>query len=432
MQSAGARGAARGLTDGRRVKHLTGPSDNREMTVNHDIYVLDGARTPFGAFGGSLKDVSAIDLGAAAAREALTRADVEPEQVDQVMFGNALQTSSDAIYMARHVGLKAGLPERAPALTVNRLCGSGLQAMVSASQAMLLGEAQVILAGGAENMSQAPYVVRGARWGMRMGSRQIEDYLWEALTDPYCGCDMANTAENLADAYGISRAEVDDYALRSQQLAARAGELCYLSSEIAPVAVSGRKGTTEIARDEHPRPDTTREGLAALPPAFRTNGVVTAGNASGIVDGAAAMILATDAALGARRPLGRVVAWGIVGVEPRLMGIGPARAIPEALERAGLRLDDIDLFEINEAFSAQYLAVERELGLQRDRVNVNGGAIALGHPLGATGARLALTLLYELRRRGGRYGVASACIGGGQGIAVVFEAGRSTPPTIDA
>ena len=390
--------------------------------MNKDIYVVDGARTAFGAFGGAFKDTSAIELGVVAARGALERSGVQPEQVDHVFFGNVLQTSTDAIYMARHVGLKSGLPEQVPALTVNRLCGSGLQAMISGAQAMLLDEANTVLAGGAENMSQAPYLVRGARWGLRMGSGEFQDYLWEALTDPYCGCDMANTAENLAVEYGISRAEVDDYALRSQERAGAAQERCYFSAEIVPVQVAGRKGTLEITRDEHPRPETTRDGLAKLPPVFRRDGVVTAGNASGIVDGAAAVVLATAAALDTQKPLGRILGWGVVGVEPRLMGIGPAHAIPIALDRAGITLDQVDLFEINEAFAAQYLAVERELGLDRDRVNVNGGAIAIGHPLGASGARLGLTLLYELRRRGGRYGVASACIGGGQGIAVVFEA----------
>jgi acetyl-CoA acyltransferase 2 len=394
-----------------------------EMTK--EIYVVEGARTPFGSFGGSFKDTTAIDLGVAAACGALERADFTPEDVQQIFFGNVIQTSADAIYMGRHVGLKAGVPQEVPALTLNRLCGSGLQAIVSGAQAMQLGEADVVLAGGAENMSQAPYVVRGARWGLRMGNSQFEDYLWQALTDPYCGCDMANTAENLAEQYGISRAETDVYALRSQQKARAAQEQCYLTAEIVPVKIVGKKVTATIDRDEHLRPDTTLEGLAKLRPVFRQDGVVTAGTASGIVDGAAAVVLATLDGLDGREALGRVVSWGIVGVDPSIMGIGPAKAIPIALQRAGLSLDEVDLFEINEAFAAQYLAVEKELDLERDKVNVNGGAIAIGHPLGATGARLGLTLLYELRRRGGRFGVASACIGGGQGIAVVFEAVQS-------
>ena len=387
-----------------------------------DVFVVEGARTPFGSFGGSFKDTSATDLGVAASGGALNRAGIRPEAVQQIFFGNVIQTSADAIYLARHVGLKVGIPQEIPALTLNRLCGSGLQALISATQAMQLDEADVVLAGGAENMSQAPYVVRGARWGLRMGNSGFEDYLWEALTDPYCGCDMANTAENLAEKYGITRADADAYALRSQQCARAAAERCYLSAEIVPVEVRVKREQVVVEHDEHLRPETTPEGLERLRPVFREHGVVTAGTASGIVDGAAALVLATGHGLSGRAPLGRIVSWGIVGVDPSIMGIGPAKAIPAALRRAGLTLDDIDLFEINEAFAAQYLAVERELGLDRSRVNVNGGAIAIGHPLGASGARLALTLLYELRRRGGRYGVASACIGGGQGIAVVFEA----------
>lgn len=394
----------------------------RTETELKDVFVVDGARTAFGAFGGSFKDTSAIELGTVAARGALERSRYTPEDIDQVFFGNVIQTSADAIYMARHVGLKSGIPQEVPALTLNRLCGSGLQAMVSGSQAMRLDEADVVLAGGAENMSQAPYVVRGARWGLRMGNAEFQDYLWESLTDPFCGCDMANTAENLAEQYSISRDDVDEYALRSQQVTAAAQEKCYFTAEIVPVEVKTRKGMVAITQDEHARPDTTADVLAKLPPVFRKNGVVTAGNASGIVDGGAAVVLATEDGLGDRRPLGRILSWGIVGVDPRFMGIGPAKAIPMALEKAGVALDDVDLIEINEAFSAQYLAVERELGLDRDKVNVNGGAIAIGHPLAASGTRLGLTLLYELRRRRQRYGIASACIGGGQGIAVLFEA----------
>ncbi len=329
--------------------------------MSKDIFVVDGARTPFGAFGGAFKDTSATQLGTVAANGALARSHYRPDEIDQVFFGNVIQTSADAIYLARHVGLNAGVPTEVPALTLNRLCGSGLQAMVSGAQAMLLDEADAVLAGGAENMSQAPYVVRGARWGLRMGNAGFEDYLWEALTDPYCGCDMANTAENLAEQYGISRQEVDEYALRSQQAARAAQDRCYFTAEIVPVDVVSRKTTVAIARDEHPRPDTTAEALAKLPSVFRENGVVTAGNASGIVDGAAAVVLATGDDLTGRPAIGRIVSWGIVGVDPRIMGIGPAHAIPAALEKAGMSLDDVDLFEINEAFSAQYLAVEREL-----------------------------------------------------------------------
>jgi acetyl-CoA acetyltransferase family protein len=389
--------------------------------VTKDVFVVQGARTPFGAFGGAFKDVSAIELGAAAARGAMERSSVDPGTIDHVIVGNVIQTSPDAVYMARHIGLRAGVPVEVPALTVNRLCGSGLQAMISGAQTLMLGEASVVLAGGTENMSQAPFQSYGARWGLRLGNAQLTDYLWEALTDTYAGCDMANTAENLAEQYGISRHDVDEYALRSQQETKRAQEQCYFSSEIVPVAVNTKRGEQMVERDEHPRPDTTIEALAKLPPVFRENGVVTAGNASGIVDGAAAVVLATEDRLNGTAPLGKILSWATVGVEPRFMGIGPARAIPPALQRAGLTLDQVDLVEVNEAFAPQYLAVERELGLDRSKTNVNGGAIAIGHPLGASGTRLGLHLLLELRRRGGRFGVASACIGGGQGIAVVFE-----------
>jgi acetyl-CoA acetyltransferase family protein len=387
-----------------------------------NIFVVAGARTPFGAFGGSLKDVSAIELGSIAAHGAIERSGIAADRIDHVIFGNVIQTSPDAVYMARHIGLKAGVPVEVSALTVNRLCGSGLQSMISGAQAMLLGEANVVLAGGTENMSQAPFQNYGARWGLRLGNAQFTDYLWEALTDTYAGCDMANTAENLAQQYDISREDVDAYALRSQQEAKRAQEQCYFSSEIIPVPVKTRKGEVVIERDEHPRPETTPEALAKLKPSFRKDGVITAGNASGIVDGAAAVVLATEAALNGTQPLGKILSWATVGVDPKIMGIGPAVAIPMALERAGLALEDMDLVEVNEAFAPQYIAVERELGLDRNRTNVNGGAIAIGHPLGASGTRIGLHLLLELRRRGGRYGVASACIGGGQGIAVVFEA----------
>lgn len=388
---------------------------------NRDVYIVNGARTAFGSFGGSFRETTATQLGIAAATGAMERARVEPAAIDQVFFGNVLQTSPDAIYIARHVGLHAGVREDAPALTLNRLCGSGMQAIISGAQAIQLGEADTVLAGGSENMSQAPHVIRGARWGLRLGNGQLEDYLWEALTDPFCGCDMANTAENLAARYGISRQETDEYALRSQRRAQKAAESCYVTEEIVAVTVKGRKGPEEVTRDEHPRPDTTMEGLAKLKPYFKADGVVTAGNASGIVDGGAAVVLTGDRSSNGTQPLGRVVSWAVVGVEPAYMGIGPARAIPMALQRAGLGMDDVSLVEINEAFSAQYLAVEKELGVDREKVNVNGGAIAIGHPLGASGARLPYTLLSELRRRGGGIGVASACIGGGQGIALVVE-----------
>jgi acetyl-CoA acetyltransferase family protein len=339
------------------------------------------------------------------------------------VFGNALQTSADSIYGARHVGLRAGLPITTPAITVNRICGSGIQAAVTSSHIMLAGDAEVVLAGGMESMIQTPHVIRGLRAGLKLGQGALEDLLMASLMDPYCGCYMANTSDNLAREHGVSREAQDEYALLSQQRAARAKERGVFRDEIAPVEIKDRKGAVQFDDDDHMKPDTTLEGLAKLPTAFGKDGFVTAGNASGIVDGGAALVMAT--AEGARRvgakPLARVVSWGISGVEPRIMGIGPVPAITNAVERAGLSLDAIDLFEINEAFAGQYLAVEKVLGLDRERVNVNGGAIALGHPLGATGARLLLTLILELRRSRRRYGVASACIGGGQGIAMVVE-----------
>lgn len=388
------------------------------------VFILAGARTPMGEYVGPLKDVSAIDLGVVAARATLERAAVDPAWVDHVVIGNVMQTSADAIYAARHLALKAGIPIEVPALLVNRLCGSGIQAAVTGAQHVQLGEAAIVLAGGVESMSQAPHVIRGLRAGLRLGQGELEDSLWEALTDSYCNSPMAITAENCAAKYGITRDDQDRYALRSQELAARAWAEGRMADEVVPVEIKGRKGTTRFERDDHLRPDTTLEGLAKLPTAFKKDGTVTAGNASGIVDGGAALLLASEEACRTRAlaPLGQLVAWSVVGVEPSLMGMGPAPAIRQLLDRTGLSLADIDLFEINEAFAAQYLAVEKELGLDRARVNVNGGAIAVGHPLGMTGTRLMLTLLFELRRRGARRGIASACIGGGQGIAALIEA----------
>ncbi|EFH88985.1 acetyl-CoA C-acetyltransferase [Ktedonobacter racemifer] len=389
-----------------------------------DIYVIAGARTPVGVLQGSLSDVSAIDLGVIAAREALQRSGVDPQQVDQVVMGNVIQTSKDAIYFARHVALKAGLPIETPALTVNRLCGSGLQAIVNAAQMLRLGEGEIALAGGGENMTQAPHVIRGARNGFKLGSApQLEDSLWEALVDSYIGCGMAITAENLAEKYQLSREEVDAYALRSQVAARKAQQAGYLAEEIVPVTIKDRKGNEiTFAQDEGIR-DTSLEALAKLPARFRKGGVVTPGNASGINDAGACVILATEEAVKQHnlKPLARVISWGVVGVPPEIMGIGPANAIRQALKRADLSLDQLDRVEVNEAFAAQYLAVEKELGLDRDKTNVNGGGISIGHPLAASGARITLALLNELRRNHLKYGAASLCIGGGQGIAAVFE-----------
>ena len=392
-----------------------------------EVVVLSGVRTGFGSFGGTLKDATATDLGVHAATAALARAGVAPAQVDHVVFGNALQTSADAIYLARHVALRSGCPIETPAVTVNRLCGSGFEAIIQGAQQILLGESATVLVGGTESMSQAPHVVRGARWGIRLGPpAPLEDALWEALKDSQCGLSMAETAEKLAAQYGLSRAAVDEVALMSQQRARDAWAAGRYADELAPVPITNRKTkqAEPWAADEHMRPDTTPEALAKLPPYFRKDGVVTAGNASGICDGAAALILAgaDTAAANGWAPLGRIVAWATAGVDPSVMGIGPAPAARKALAKAGLTLAQMDLVEVNEAFAAQYLAVEKELGLDRARTNADGGAIAIGHPLAASGARLTLHLLHALRRTGGRRGLASACIGGGQGQAVIVEA----------
>ena len=388
-----------------------------------DVVIIAGARTPMARYTGAFKDTSALELGAAASREAIRRSGADPAEFDQAIFGNVMQTSGDAIYGARHVALKAGLRVETPAVTVNRLCGSGMESIAQAAQQILLGEAKLVLAGGMENMTQAPHVVRGARTGLRLGEGKLEDSLTVALFDPYCGFDMAGTAENVAAEHGIKRADCDLYALRSQQLAEAAFRACHLKEEIVPVEVKSGRKTQLVSEDDHLRPETTLETLQALAPAFRKDGIVTAGNASGIVDGAAAVVVTQEKTARERgwKPLGRIVAWATAGVEPRVMGIGPVPASRKALQRAGLTLDQMDLIEVNEAFAAQYLAVEKALGLNRDKTNVNGGAIALGHPLGATGTRLVITLLNELRRRTGRYGLATACIGGGQGIAMIVE-----------
>jgi acetyl-CoA acetyltransferase family protein len=388
-----------------------------------DVVILGGARTAMAEYNGAFAKLTENALGAIAARAALERTGVAATEIDHAVFGNALQTSRNAIYGARHVALRAGVPIEVPALTVNRLCGSGIQSVISSAQMIRGQEAGTVLAGGMENMSQAPHVIRGLRSGLRLGEGQMEDLLMVALMDEYCGCYMAGTAENLAREMSISRRDQDAYALRSPSAAEAAYQSGKFAEEIVPVEVKTKKGTSLFAQDDHRKPDSTMEGLAALPTAFGKDGFVTAGNASGIVDGAAAVVVtsAEAAARAGRRPLGVIRGWDVVGVEPRIMGIGPVPAIRRVVEKAGLALKDIDLFEINEAFAAQYLAVEKTLGLDRERVNVNGGAIALGHPLGATGTRLILTILLEMRRRSLRYGIASACIGGGQGIAILLE-----------
>jgi acetyl-CoA acetyltransferase family protein len=392
-----------------------------------DVVFLAGVRTGFGTFGGTLKEFSATDLGAIAANHALDRSGLERSVIDHVVFGNAQQTSADAIYLARHVGLRAGLAIEVPAVTVNRLCGSGFESIIQGAQQILLGESKAVLAGGAESMSQAPHVVRGARWGIRLGPGQpLEDSLWEALKDPQCGLSMAETAEALAEKYRLTREEVDQVALRSQQMAKKAWDDCIFSDEVIPVQIKDAKTKQMVdwRADEHMRPKTTLEVLLSLKPYFKKDGLVTAGNASGICDGAAATVLASEetARQANLKPMGRLVAWAVAGVEPRHMGIGPAPAARKALAKAGLTLADMDLIEVNEAFAPQYLAVERELGLDRERTNVHGGAIAIGHPLAASGTRITIHLLHALRRAKKRYGLGSACIGGGQGAAVIVEA----------
>ena len=398
------------------------------MKNNREIVFLSGRRTAMGTFGGSLKDFSATQLGAIASRAAIESAAVTPDQVDHVVFGNALQTSGDAIYLARHVGLQAGAPVETPALTLNRLCGSGFQAIASGAQEILLGDANVALVGGAESMSQAPHVVRGARFGdrLRLGepAGAMEDMLWTALTDTQCDMSMAQTAEKLAEQYGVTREVADEIAYQSQQRAKAAWDAGRFNEEVVGVTIKTRKGETVFKADEHMRPETTREALAALRPYFKKDGLVTAGNASGIGDGAAALVIADAkwAEQNGKKPLARLLSWGVAGVDPSIMGIGPAPASRKALEKAGLKIEDMDLIELNEAFAPQAAAVSKELGLDPNKTNVDGGAIALTHPLAASGARITVHLIHELRRRGARYGLGTACIGGGQGMAVVIEA----------
>jgi len=388
-----------------------------------DVVIVAGARTPMSRYTGAFSDVSAIDLAAGASREAIRRSGANPEEFDHAIFGNVMQTSADALYGARHVALKAGLQSETPAVTVNRLCGSGIEAIAQAAQRLLLAESEMILAGGMENMTQAPFVIRGLRSGLKLGGGALEDSLMVGLTDTYCGLPMALTAEKLAEQYGITRKDADAYALRSQQAADAAYKACRIKEELVPVEVKQGKKTTIVSEDDHRRPDTTMEILEKLPPSFKKDGIVTAGNASGIVDGAAAVVVTKEKIARDRglKPIGRIISWATTGVDPSIMGIGPVPSSQKALKAAGLTVDQMDRVEVNEAFAAQYLAVEKALGLNRDKTNVNGGAIALGHPLGASGTRLVITLLNELRRSNLRYGLATACIGGGQGIAMIIE-----------
>jgi acetyl-CoA acetyltransferase family protein len=391
---------------------------------NKEIVFLSAKRTPFGTFGGALKKHSATDLGVIAARAAIEQAGVKPDQIDHVIFGNVAQTSADAIYLARHIGLRCELPQKVPALTVNRLCGSGFQAVVSGAEQLLLGEADCVLVGGTESMSQAPHVIRGARWGIPLGKGELEDSLWSSLTDSYTGMPMGITAENLAEKYNISQEEVDAYSVRSQKRHAEAQEKGYYKDELVPVELRSRKGTTLFEADEHGRPDSTAEGFAKLPRAFKKDGVIHPGAASGICDGAAALVMATRdfADKHGLKPIGRLVNWGVSGCDPTIMGIGPVPATQIALERAEATLDDMELVDVNEAFAPQVLAVQKELGIPDEKFNFDGGAIALGHPLGASGARITGHMLYALKYRGKKVGLCSACIGGGQGMTVIVEA----------
>ncbi len=392
--------------------------------LSKELVIVGAKRTAFGTMGGALKGINANDLAVHAAKAALAQSGVAPADIGHVVVGNVMQTSADAIYCARHVGLKAGVPIETPALTVNRLCGSGFEAIIQGAHYLLMGDVEAVLVGGTENMTQAPHVLRGGRDGFQFGKAPaLEDSLWSALSDSYCNAPMAITAENLAVKYGITRDQVDEYALLSQKRWAEANAAGAFKDEIAPIELQSKKGTVTFAVDEHPRPQSTKEILAKLNPVFKKDGVVTAGNASGICDGAAMLVVTTAefAAKKGLKPLARLLQWGVAGVEPTLMGIGPAYAIPQALQRAGLTPKDVDLYDINEAFSPQWLACQKHLELPLEKSNVNGGAIALGHPLGASGARITANLVYSLQQKNAKIGVGSACIGGGQGTALVIE-----------
>lgn len=387
-----------------------------------EIVILSGARTPFGAFGGGLASCTATDLATSATVGALERGKVEPAQVDYLVMGNVCQTSKEAIYLARHVGLRAGAKTETPALTINQLCGSGVQAAIQAANLINADQAEIVVAGGTDALSMAPYSNWGMRWGGRMGHMELWDSL--DIRDTLCDCSMGETAENLQAKFNIDRQAQDQFALESQKKAKEAIEASRLAQEIVPVQTKDRKGKpATVSKDEHPRSDSTIEALSALKPAFRKGGTVTAGNACGIVDGGSALVITTAERANkiGEKPLSRIVSWAVAGVPPEIMGIGPVYAVPPALKKAGLQLKDMDLIEINEAFAVQYLACEKELGLDRSKVNVNGGAIAIGHPFGATGGRLLLSISLELRRRRQRYGLVSLCIGGGMGIAMIVE-----------
>jgi acetyl-CoA C-acetyltransferase len=388
-----------------------------------DVVIASAARTAIGDFGKSLRDVPTTELGTTAARAAIERAGIEPERVDQVVFGNVIHTAPEDMYMARVVGINAGVPKEAPAFTVNRLCGTGVQAIVSAAQAIQVGDADVVLAGGAESMSRGPYWMPTARWGARMGETPMVDATVGSLTDPFNSIHMGMTAENLAESHDVSREQQDEFAATSHQRAAAATEAGKFADEVVPVEVKAKRETIEFTKDEHIRPDVSADALAKLKPAFKKDGTVTAGNAAGVNDAAAAVVvMGADAAQEIGAPVrARIAAWAYCGVEPKTMGIGPVPAVRKVLERAGRTLDDVDVIELNEAFAAQSLAVIKDLDLNQDKVNPNGGAIALGHPIGATGSILVAKILSEMEREDHKLGLVTLCIGGGQGIAMLLE-----------
>lgn len=388
------------------------------------IYLLTGQRTAFGSFGGGLKDVSATDLTVAAAKSTIAASNIKPEQIDHVIIGNVIQSGADAAYLARHVGLKSDIPLDRGAYIVNRLCGSGFESVINAVQMIKSGDGQAILAGGVEQMSQIPYVARKVRFdGLRLGNFELEDYMTSALTDAYAGIPMAITAENLGEKYQITRAECDQYSIESQKKCKNALDKKYFETEICDVKVTTKKGEVVINKDEHPKPDATFEKISAMKALFKKDGLVTAATASGVVDGAACTIVASESFVKKNnlKPMAEIIAWANVGCDPKIMGIGPAPAIRKALEKANLKLEQMDLIEINEAFAAQFLSVAKELKLDLSKTNVNGGAIAVGHPLGASGTRILNHLCYEMQRRGSEYAIGSACIGGGQGVAVILK-----------